>query len=111
MDDGRSGGGPRAAADRVESQSEEGTRFLREAVERNYEDSVAALLEAGADPNADRSPIIHMAQRASIVRLLLRAGARVDAGTGGWTALMSAAGSPNIYPAEVIRALIAAGAK
>ena len=55
-------------------RSEEGTIFLRWAVERNYEDSVAALLEAGADPNADRSPIIQMAQRASIVRFLLRAG-------------------------------------
>ena len=92
-------------------RSEEGTIFLRWAVERNYEDSVAALLEAGADPNADRSPIIQMAQRASIVRFLLRAGARVDAGRGsGWTALMCAAISPNIYPVDVVRVLIEAGA-
>lgn len=71
---------------------EDGAAFLREAVQRGDSETVAALLEAGADPDGDQSSVLTAARKGSIVKQLAAAGAIVDfADVSGRTPLLFAA--------------------
>ncbi|GHT93241.1 hypothetical protein FACS1894122_08160 [Alphaproteobacteria bacterium] len=86
---------------------------LYQAVKNENAAAVQQLLqEAGTDVNAlfwnDEPPLVEAAHNSEIVRLLLAAGAKVDAiGHGKMTALQQAASCGNV---ESVDALMAAGA-
>jgi uncharacterized protein DUF6438/ankyrin repeat protein len=87
---------------------DDGAKYLRDAVQRGDTDTVAALLEAGADPNAGTPSPLSMARSARMIRRLVDAGALVDlADASGRTPLLQAA---RWLDPEVVAALLDARA-
>jgi len=92
----------------------EASRSLVDAAARGDAPRVAALLAAGADPDArdrDGRPVLVLAAgsgRVGAVRALLRGGSTPDAATAsGWTALHEAA---RVGSLDAVRALVGGGA-
>jgi hypothetical protein len=88
---------------------EDGADYLRHAVQRGDADTVAVLLQAGADPNSGSLPPIFLTRDPAVIAMLANGGADVNhVMLTGETPLMWAARNG---VAAAVRALLQAGAR